>query len=195
MSIALGGALAVGDGVDDARGPEHHVAARKDALAGSRQGHLVGDDRAPAGRFEPESLRRACDRPIGSRPGSGCRRRSVNSDPSIGHGARTPARVRLSEFHADALDAAQRAVFGKDLDRGGQVLDIDALRKGRLDFGGIRRHLLAGAAVEDRDLRAPSRTAVRAASMAVLPPPTTTTRLPRPVSSPRRACGGNRCRG
>jgi hypothetical protein len=56
-----------------------------------------------------------------------------------------------------------------------QHVEDDALLLGVVHLLHARGHLRLGAAVDEVDLPAPSRTAVRAASIATLPPPSTAT--------------------
>ena len=72
----------------------------------------------------------------------------------------------LVELHH--LDLQLRALEGRDR---AQPVDPHALALGVLGLLLVGRHLLARAAVDDQRLVAPSRRAVRAASIAVLPPP------------------------
>ena len=70
----------------------------------------------------------------------------------------TPAAavVRLAKLHLDALEAGDLAAVAYDLDRSGQVLDVDALFEGIVDLFLFSRHLLAGTPVDDLRSRRPS---------------------------------------
>ena len=94
--------------------------------------------------------------------------------------------VERAQPHGDALEPGNAAALGDDLHRRGQQPQQDAFALGFLDFFLVGRHGLAAAAIDHGDVaRRPGGTAVRAASMAELPPPMTTTSLPT-GTEPRR---------
>jgi hypothetical protein len=140
---------------------------------------LVGDDVAPLVELEVRRGRgqqRVARVPMATTTMS---QSIVNSEPGMGTGRRRPPR-RLAELHPLAAEAGDPAVVvAEHLERRGQQLEADALLLGVVDLLGAGGQLLAAAPVDDRRLgSAPSRLAVRTASIATLPPPTTTTRWP-----------------
>ena len=97
-----------------------------------------------------------------------------------GHGARTARTVDLTELHVGAYELGNLAAALHDLDRSTQDLHGHPFVQCRLDLVRVRGHLVDGSAIDDGDgcLPPASRIAVRAASIAELPPPMTSTEGP-----------------
>lgn len=101
-----------------------------------------------------------------------------NSEPSISIGERAPRLIGFAEFHPHATDSPHPAfVVAEYLDRIGQHLKSDPFLFGVMHLFDARRKLRFAAAVDDMRIGAET-AAVRTASIATLPPPTTTTRWP-----------------
>ena len=92
---------------------------------------------------------------------------------------------RIEHAGADLeLRALHAALAGEAVDAPA-VVQGDALGAGLFDLEVVGRHLLAASRLAWSTQAAPRRRALRAASMATLPPPTTSTRLPaRSTASP-----------
>jgi len=104
----------------------------------------------------------------------------TNSEPGISTGRRRPDASGSPEFHPNALQARDPALFvAEDFRRSDQEIESDAFLLGMVDFLGAGRELGAGAAVDAHRFFRTQPTRVRTESMATLPPPTTATRWPR----------------
>ena len=149
-----GGPFALLDGVDHARGAEHHIAAGKESIATGGHGHRVGRDGLPARGLEAEEFGQLA---IGRLAHGGNQR--VRFDHEVRtldrHRAPPAALVGFPEFHADALDADHAALFREDLKRRREKGEVDALGERVLDLARIRGHLLDRAAVHDAHLFRP----------------------------------------
>ena len=107
----------------------------------------------------------------------------TNSEPGTGTGRRLPLASGSPSSMRWQRTGGYPAVRRLHRHRGGEELQPDPLALGLRDLPVVRRHLLAGTAIEHRYRPAPNRSAVRAASTAVFPPPITTTRSPTGGSS------------
>ncbi len=104
----------------------------------------------------------------------------TNSEPGMTTGRRRPeASGSPSSMRTHFRPVTQPLLVAEHFDRRDQELELDALLLGVVDFLGPGGHLVARAAIDDADdSSAPRRLAVRAESMATLPPPTMATRWP-----------------
>ena len=150
----VGRTTALGDGLDDRRGADAHVAGAEDAgpagleRDGVRlQARLLRLDRTVvAGLVDPVEFRALADG----------QEHAVARDGELGAGRRfraTSARgIGLAQLHPDELDAGHGAgLVGDDPDRAGLEDGRDAFLDRLVDLAG-RRHVLHVAAVDERDL-------------------------------------------
>ena len=80
----------------------------------------------------------------------------IDFDDKLGaghrHGPPPSAGIRGAQFHADAFDGRDAAVFGDHPGRVGEGHQLDALFVALFDFFRVGRHLLDGAPVDDKRL-------------------------------------------
>ena len=149
----VGGAAALGDGLDHGRGADPDVAGREHARAPGLEGDGVGLE-APVARgrealvagAEPAQVRALAD---GEQD-------AVAGDDELGARgglrAATAGRVGLAQLHPDELDARRGAVLVLDHARRAGLEDGgDTLLDGLVDLAG-RGHVLHVAAVDERHL-------------------------------------------
>ena len=157
-----------------------------------------------AGRQRITIDRRACHSPWSRDPSCGeiavCvladrQYHAVAGDDPHFSGVDRPATARgveRAQPRLGDLDALDRAALADDAMRRGEEHETHAFFLGCIDLFRDGRHVLALASIDRRSPDAPLRTAVRAQSIAELPPPMMATRSPRssavPHASASRKC-------